>query len=1353
MAHPHGSLDRFYGMPVPPEVAAAITERLTEPGEPDPVTAHLRPNHAYFGAIDKTLAGFAIIDDHGDDYTLVDLRGGGAIWWQDHETREIHHRLNSIADWPSFLRDRDAGEDDGFGAHAVGEPPPHGRAVSTVELAGRYQWLVWLLAQPLTQHGRPIQSDTDLAGNAAGHYIEAWPSQKSARTALDAEIAGLGTDPHLAVYWLLHTSILAMDAERERVLAALDGPELVRSFAGTFGALGLDGDVPLVPGFRARRSMLAAHIRKDDLGDGPAAVLAAEISPGTHPLLRALDVAAALADESLDSATVAAAVDRMDDGLTRTALRALLDSRAPGTTHSPAADALVAALPSLTGSWTLANWALEWARPVTGDITALTAAVAWLLTKDSHQRAVLAAVRDVQERTGEPVFMTDNDLTRAEADGQVSSRVLKKIIDAPEDTAEILATVDDPALARVIARRVLMRGDTDTELLGAMSWAVRVVLDSGDADGVTLAASCLAMLPENEVEPLIEALAARVGSADDPVTEILLRLVLDTPDPDEGDFLAGMHAENIKKAALRALGPFAHEERIFGPFMAAAEGDGPRTALTPLWNELFYPLEPEHCVIPRLDADQAHRAIRAMIRSRLEHPSIQVRSSAGHQLYRFGHPAVEDFVIEALDRYGARYAASEPKGGRVFDHGQTEDDNLEDLVADLYAILRNLDTPAARTALIDRLFTERRSYWRAANALAETWNEAAHEAITARLRESRDHHAAGLYAYTLDRHVEKVWPLVSLLEEISGWDTPAGPPTDGFFAYALIVGIRAALDTGHYALVRRAWPLAQAIQAPAGPPHLRSWTSPFEDEDSRSRLAAALSGTADAARATLIEKGRAARVKGKPLARLKDEDLGTLTGATVALRLMHDKATGEVWFADTDGRAHAFDGYAVVPPPFTLVPGGPSALTGVTEVSERALFWTATASEFTELVRYRDTIAHSAGVNNGRFTTRVLRFAEGAHEAFARMRASLTAARLTETDPWYVPEKGAVHRGYHREHDSAVLFVHEGRIEYDGDFFPDRAAAVAAHERREIDLLAAGGALGCLEWVGSRRRPEDLTVAEWLDDRARDDSRDPVWHVEALAVFADGLREYGYLSHVPGLADLTVEIGSGVPDEEIAAYEATRRTPVPEVLRDFWRRVGHASWSIGGRGCRVLSPTEMLTRRPAADAVGAIYKAQSYRLNTDVYDELDVVAEKSDGELLTLLATDHETDDDRVFTHVYDHERHIWWERSLSWMLATSFLSEFTQAVKASTHLVERLYFGQHVNAAAESRYFEWRSGPDAKFWELYWDETNGVLATRYGRLGSPGKVSTKRMDPVKGAKKAASLVEAKTGAGYREIP
>ena len=81
----------FYGMAVGPEVCATVTEHLTDRSIADLVDAHLAINRSYFGAIDKTLAGFVIQDDHGDDYTLYDLRDTQQIWFQDHETRDEHH--------------------------------------------------------------------------------------------------------------------------------------------------------------------------------------------------------------------------------------------------------------------------------------------------------------------------------------------------------------------------------------------------------------------------------------------------------------------------------------------------------------------------------------------------------------------------------------------------------------------------------------------------------------------------------------------------------------------------------------------------------------------------------------------------------------------------------------------------------------------------------------------------------------------------------------------------------------------------------------------------------------------------------------------------------------------------------------------------------------------------------------------------------------------------------------------------------------------------------------------------------------------------------------------------------------
>ena len=92
MAAIESGWSRFYGMPVPQEVAAAATESLIDTSVDDLVDAHLGINYSYFGAIDKTLSGFVITDDEGDNYTLLDLRDTGGTWWQDHETRELEQR-------------------------------------------------------------------------------------------------------------------------------------------------------------------------------------------------------------------------------------------------------------------------------------------------------------------------------------------------------------------------------------------------------------------------------------------------------------------------------------------------------------------------------------------------------------------------------------------------------------------------------------------------------------------------------------------------------------------------------------------------------------------------------------------------------------------------------------------------------------------------------------------------------------------------------------------------------------------------------------------------------------------------------------------------------------------------------------------------------------------------------------------------------------------------------------------------------------------------------------------------------------------------------------------------------------
>ena len=86
---------RFYGMDVPADVE--LREELTDRETADLVDAHLGANYSYFGAIDKTLAGFVVLSDEDDDYTLWDLRDTGQVFWQDHATRQVTLRHDSLA--------------------------------------------------------------------------------------------------------------------------------------------------------------------------------------------------------------------------------------------------------------------------------------------------------------------------------------------------------------------------------------------------------------------------------------------------------------------------------------------------------------------------------------------------------------------------------------------------------------------------------------------------------------------------------------------------------------------------------------------------------------------------------------------------------------------------------------------------------------------------------------------------------------------------------------------------------------------------------------------------------------------------------------------------------------------------------------------------------------------------------------------------------------------------------------------------------------------------------------------------------------------------------------------------------
>ncbi|MFE7840225.1 WGR domain-containing protein [Streptomyces sp. NPDC057474] len=1382
--HSHDQVSRFYGLPITPQMQASSVEGLTDPSGGDLVKDHLRINYSYFGAIDKTLSGFFILDSEGDNYTLLDVRGDGRVWWQDHETRELYPQFDSLEDWTSFAAEVNAGgdEDKLRDAHRTGQSAPQDTAGTpgTATLAERYQWLVWLLSQPLRDdQGRAVQTDDELAERAVGHLSAAWPTHQAAEEALEAELPGLAGDPHLAVYWLLHTSLLALEEQRARVLAAIgrvgECLPLVDAFVAVFGALPLDGDVPVVPGFRARRSLTVLYAS----GANPpekvarAELVSMEIAPDVLTLAKFHRVLGGLEHGALTDAEVAAAVARMDATPGTCALRALLDKRA-GRPASAHADEFARTAATSGEDWPWVLSAVWEVHCLIRDAEALAPVVGFLLGKDPYHRRVLALAGKTQELAGHELFMPADELERSLALAEASAAVLTELQATPEDCPEITARIAGPELTRVVARRILHRADVDGFAAEVSAWAIRTVLESADADRAELVAEGFGALAVSTQAEVLAEVTGQITSGDHPFVGVLLRVLEHTDEPDDNDWSATITVESMKKKVLGALAPFAHRPEVFDGLMRLAELPATGTTVDKLWNELFNPSTEETYVLPRLTADQAVRVARAMVVTKLTHPSIHARNAAGHQLYRFDHAGAQEYLIGALDKYGLRFAAPARKSGKVFDHGQTEDALLEDLVANLYSAVRNMNSPRSRTALTERLFTERRAFWRMGNAIGVIFSDEVHHEAMSALRVRRDGMAAGCYAYTLADFVEQGQPKVELLRELVGWPVPQQEIARRFFKYALVVGIEAALAAKTYELVRTAHSLASSIaEQPLEPDeHARGmrWDNPLERKKTAKRLAAVLSGAADTERRRLLDKGVTARAAGKPRRKISDNNLGILAGVTVGRRILHDAASGEVWFLDSDGTVHAFDGYEITGLPFQVGPAGEGQmrefLTGATELSERALFWDRRAEGFAEFVRYGDRITCRWGRNNsgaGQSVGLAFPGTEAAAEAFARLRSSTAASGMAESSPWYVPGKGAVMRSFRTPSEGSgngegnYRIIFDGRADLNGPRYATEAEAIAAHQQWELEAQRDRNAsLYCLEWRDGYLRPEDMTVRQWIRGRTRDGSRDAVWHARALTENAEYLTAHGYGDL---MNNIEVELGSGVGDDEIAAFEAERQHPVPEDLRAFWREIGHARWSVGGdSGMRVLSPAQMLARRPALRELGQEYlgtmppsRAENAR---PVFESLDLLVESfgEDPAPVTVVA-DLESDDGRVFAHTRNGPEDLRWGKSLAWMLATEFGDAFADAIEAVAPVVAQLYHGQQLNPHAERRYFELRrEGKPARYWELFSDQALDVVSIRTGKVGTVGAVDTRRYRaPARAARKAAKLIAAKLQEGYRE--
>ncbi|MEO8553559.1 MAG: hypothetical protein ABI678_26475, partial [Kofleriaceae bacterium] len=698
--HPEWA-SRFYGMVVDPDVAAAAHERLTDPGIADLVDAHLAINYAYFGAIDKTLSGFVVLSSTGDDFMLLDLRDGGQIWWQDHETRALDLRHDSLAD---YLARR---EDVALVARGA-------REVSSPALCARYQWLVWFLARPLEQHGRPVQEVEYLVRGGIGRLRHSWPRRDELDAAFAHELTLLRGDPHLAIYWLLHTTAFADAARRRQVIEAMDPScELARALVARLGALSPADDLAVVPGFRARRAFAQTYGETELVADDipRACLVALELDPWTSSLVHALQITHGMDRGLLAPAEVAAVVARIADVTPGTeSVRAVL-ARRGGATASPHADQLARLIPGGADPWWFQLEALWQVHELADDGAALVAATRTIVAHDRyHRRALQMAMRAVQI-ANEPEAMIDT----IERELAIADQVIdpfQKLVEAPGDWQATIGRLPLPMARRALAWRVLQRVALNKPSPELATWAAQQVMSS--EEGAVLVGEAFAAMDGDTQAGVVAAIAVAIERADHPLVATLLAC-LDGPEPPTTDFAAEMAMKRTKGAALVALARWFATPALFERLMPIVERPASGALVALFWAKLCSPFEKASYVVPRLTPAQVARVARAMIATKLRHPDIAGRNAAGHALARFSPAAAEVVLVDALTEYGVQFAAA-----------KTDNDPLEDLVANLYAAVARLGTPGAREALIERLFAERRAYWRLGSAIGQIWSLEVH---------------------------------------------------------------------------------------------------------------------------------------------------------------------------------------------------------------------------------------------------------------------------------------------------------------------------------------------------------------------------------------------------------------------------------------------------------------------------------------------------------------------------------------------------------------------------------------------------------------------------------------------------
>jgi hypothetical protein len=251
-------LERFYSLEIPGALPDVRSEQLITDLETDDLfAAHLHINNAWFGAMDKTLSGFVILEVKDYDYYLFDARDSGWVYCQSHTDRRITPCFESLEAYSAFRQQ-------GPGHPVLMHQPVSKKCVSTFDLTERYQWAVFFFGRIPNETKDPSFEQRWMA-IIVNWFANAIDEMGEGKLMFEEEKAFIKDDVQLAVWWLLIATALADQSWIDEVVQYGPGEnELFRSFAQALTPLGFQGNLAVFPEFKKRRARFLHNAAKPE---------------------------------------------------------------------------------------------------------------------------------------------------------------------------------------------------------------------------------------------------------------------------------------------------------------------------------------------------------------------------------------------------------------------------------------------------------------------------------------------------------------------------------------------------------------------------------------------------------------------------------------------------------------------------------------------------------------------------------------------------------------------------------------------------------------------------------------------------------------------------------------------------------------------------------------------------------------------------------------------------------------------------------------------------------------------------------------------------------------------------------